>query len=70
MDISKTKINLDYGDLESVECEECKCQTFVAAMVIKKIPALVSPTGQGGLAPVQIYQCSQCAHVNKEFMPK
>jgi len=64
----KQTININVKDAKDVKCDECEGEVFVPAFLIKKISALVSPTGQEVLAPVQVFQCSSCKHVNKEFL--
>ena len=61
-------ININLKDAQDVKCTECEGEVFVHAFLIKKISALVSPTGQEVLAPVQVFQCSNCQHINKEFL--
>lgn len=61
-------ININLKDAQDVKCTECEGEVFVPAFLIKKISALVSPTGQEVLAPVQVFQCSNCQHINKEFL--
>ena len=36
-------------------------------MMLKKLSALVSPTGQEALIPVAAFACDSCGHINKEF---
>ena len=51
-----------------VTCDECKNTHFVSAFVVKKISALVSPSGQEIVVPLQILKCDKCSHVNEEFL--
>ena len=61
------RVNLD--DSETISCEKCACTYFSPAVMIKRLSALVSPTGQETLVPIQLFQCTNCGHVNKEFLP-
>jgi len=61
-------ININLKDAEDVKCDECDHSYFVPTFMIKKISALMSPTGQEILAPMQLFQCSSCKHVNKKFL--
>jgi hypothetical protein len=61
-------ININVKDAQDVKCTECDGEVFAPAFLIKRISALVSPTGQEVLAPIQIFQCSSCKHINKEFL--
>jgi len=36
---------------------------------MKKVPALVSPTGKEVMMPVETFSCLACGHINKEFVP-
>ena len=62
------QINIDIKNAEDVKCEECENVYFTPVVVIKKLSALVSPTGQEVMAPMQLFQCSSCSHVNKQFL--
>lgn len=50
-------------------CEKCGHDTFVTAFKLRKISALVSPSGEDMLVPVQVFMCSECGHINEEFLP-
>lgn len=66
--MSKERINLDLNNTEGVTCEECGNDTFLQVFIIRKISALMSPTGQETIAPIPAtFQCSKCGHINKEF---
>ena len=62
------RINLQ--DADDVACDECENTYFSPAIIIKRVSALLSPTGQEMMAPVQLFQCNKCGHVNKEFLPE
>ncbi len=64
----KQTININVKDAQDVKCDECEGKVFIPAFLIKKISALVSPTGQEIMAPVQVFQCCGCKHINKEFL--
>jgi uncharacterized Zn finger protein len=61
-------INIDLNNAENIVCEECGNETFEPAFVIKHISALVSPTGQDTMVPIQLFKCSKCNHVNERFL--
>ena len=54
---------------ESVSCEHCANQTFVGVMMMKRISAIISPTGKEAVVPIQTFACNACGFVNKEFLP-
>jgi hypothetical protein len=71
MDLNEQqKMRVNLQDAEDVVCEECENNYFSPVIVIKRVSALLSPTGQEMMAPVQLFQCNKCAHVNKEFLPE
>ena len=67
---NQQNININPEDLEDVLCEKCECQTFEPAMLFKKLSAVLSPSGKETLVPLQIYKCTECAHINEGFLPK
>ena len=54
---------------EDATCDECGCTSFAPVFIIKRLSALISPTGQEMNVPIQLFQCAKCSHVNKEWMP-
>jgi len=50
-------------------CDKCTCNKFTPVFVIKKLSALLSPTGEDINIPIQLFQCSECSHVNEEYLP-
>jgi len=61
------KMNMELAT--DLECEKCKSRVFSSCFLIKKIPALVSPTGKDTIVPVETFACISCDHINKEFIP-
>ena len=59
--------NVDLSQAKTMECEKCQCKAFKQTMMLKKLSALVSPTGQEAIIPVGVFACDHCGHVNKEF---
>ena len=37
---------------------------------MRKLSALLSPTGQETMIPIQVFACAKCGHINKGFLPK
>jgi|TARA_R100001082_G_scaffold110555_1_gene90806 hypothetical protein len=67
---SQQKMRINLQDADDVACDECENTYFSPAIIIKRVSALLSPTGQEMMAPVQLFQCNKCGHVNKEFLPE
>ena len=64
------QVNINPDDLTDVVCEKCGNQTFTMAFLFKKISAVLSPNGQKALFPLEVYRCTDCGHINKEFLPQ
>ena len=63
-------VNINPKDLEDVLCDKCGCQTFQPVVLFKKISAVLSPNGQKALFPLEVYRCTDCGHINQEFLPQ
>ena len=62
--------NFDISTAEDVLCEECENKTFSEVIIIKKVSAIMSPTGKEVMAPIKTFQCAKCCHMNDQFVPK
>ena len=67
---AKNNVQINPDDLDDVVCEKCGCQTFEAVFLFKKLSAVLAPTGRDTMVPLQTYRCTDCSHINKEFLPK
>ena len=56
----KGQPQIDIENGETMKCEKCGNSIFIQGYVIKKISALVSPTGQEVIAPIQVFNCGNC----------
>ena len=59
--------NIDLTHATTLECESCKCKAFKQTLMLKKLSALISPSGQEAIVPVAAFACESCGHINKEF---
>ena len=64
-----TQVKVDLKDAETIRCKECNNYLWIQSFFLKKISALVSPTGQESIIPVQVYSCGNCGHINKSLNP-
>jgi len=62
------QIKIDLSDVENISCDNCQNECFVMAFIIKKVSALISPTGQNTLVPLQVFKCDECNHINELFL--
>lgn len=63
------QIPVDLKNAQDIQCEKCMGKYFIPVFSIKKVSALISPTGEELMVPVQTFKCSNCGHVNKDFSP-
>lgn len=61
--------NVDLSMAVDVVCESCGSKQFREVVFIKKVSALVSPTGKEMIVPVGTFSCAACNHVNTQFDP-
>lgn len=54
------KINFNVNDAADLTCPSCGGLYFKPLMRVKKVSALVSPTGKEAMLPVQVIACSSC----------
>ena len=51
-------IPVSLDQTHEIKCDECASTVFHPAFILRKVSALISPTGK-----------DSCGHVNEEFMP-
>ena len=61
--LPKQQVQVDLTDAETLACGKCDNKIFIQGYVIKKISAIISPTGQEVIAPVQVFNCGNCGEL-------
>ena len=56
-------MQIDVSKLETIECPKCQNTFFLMLQELKKVSALISPTGKAEILPVQYLACSGCSTV-------
>tara|TARA_Y100001963_G_C6422221_1_gene283197 strand:+ start:4 stop:255 length:252 start_codon:yes stop_codon:yes gene_type:complete len=59
--------DVDLSHAKDIQCEKCEGKGFKSTLMLKKLSALISPTGQEAIIPIQAFGCDSCGHINKEF---
>jgi len=59
---------LDISKADTITCDECGNASFIQAFFLKKISALMSPTGQEAIVPVQVFSCGNCGTVPQKML--
>tara|TARA_R110000824_G_scaffold67377_2_gene174443 strand:+ start:2517 stop:2729 length:213 start_codon:yes stop_codon:yes gene_type:complete len=63
MQPGQQQMNIDVSQAEDIGCEGCGHLYFSQTIMIKKLSALLSPTGQEIKFPVQCFQCRECSQI-------
>jgi len=67
--IEKVSPQMDIKQTQPVECDNCKSQAFQEAVMLRRVSAILSPSGKSGLLPLPVFACISCGHVNEQFLP-
>jgi uncharacterized Zn finger protein len=62
-------MNIDLSNAQDVTCENCGNYTFQEVVLMKRVSALVSPTGKEAIVPIPTFSCNACGFINKQFLP-
>lgn len=69
MNNARQQVSIDFDKATDVVCEQCGYTRFKSVYLLKKLSALVSPTGEETIVPMAVFACTQCDHINSEFLP-
>ena len=56
-------LQIDLSKAETIVCENCGNASFIQAFFLKKVSALVSPTGKEAIVPMQVLSCGNCGTI-------
>ena len=62
------QVELDMSKADTVQCQECGNASFIQSFFLKKISALMSPTGKEAIIPVQVFSCGNCGTVPSKML--
>ena len=61
--LPQQQVKVDLSDAETMKCQKCGNTIFIQGYVVKKISAIVSPTGKEVIAPIQVFNCGNCGEM-------
>ena len=61
--LPKQQVQVDLKDADTMKCQKCENSIFIQGYVIKRISAIVSPSGKEVIAPIQVFNCGNCGHM-------
>lgn len=67
--MDQQSINLPMKDAKPIVCEACEHEVFVPSFFLRKVSRFVTGTPDDVIAPIQVFSCAKCGHVNKDFLP-
>ena len=64
----QAQVQVDLNQAETMKCEYCENYLFISSTIIKRLSAIVSPTGEETLIPIDVYSCGNCGRVPKSML--
>ena len=61
-------LQIDLSKTDTIVCEECGNASFIQAFFLKRVSALVSPTGKEAIVPMQVFSCGNCGTIPKNMI--
>lgn len=61
--------NVDIKTLEDVVCDECGHNVFRDGVLVKYVSPLLTSSGKASYAPIPVWACAKCSHVNDALNP-
>ena len=59
---------IDISQTDTITCEKCANASFIQSYFLKRVSALVSPTGKEAIVPIQVFACGNCGTIPKNMM--
>tara|TARA_Y100001938_G_C7730420_1_gene254335 strand:+ start:268 stop:504 length:237 start_codon:yes stop_codon:yes gene_type:complete len=63
-------LKVDLSQTTAEVCGKCGHDVFTPAFKMRKLSALLSPSGQETMVPIQVFACNKCGYINDVFLPK
>jgi uncharacterized Zn finger protein len=61
-------IELNLNDAADIACTQCGSLYFAPAVRLKKVSAVVSPTGEEMVVPIQLWECTNCGSIDEAIL--
>lgn len=58
------------GNGQKITCDECGCEKFQLVFLLERYNKLLFGGDKDQIAPLQVFSCLNCQHVNEYFLPK
>ena len=64
----QAQVQVDLNQAETLKCKGCNNYVILQSYILKRLSAIVSPTGEETLIPVQVYSCGNCGKVIEDTL--
>ncbi len=64
----KAQPQIDISKADTITCDDCGNASFIQAFFLKKISALMSPTGKEAIVPMQVFSCGNCGKIPQNML--
>lgn len=68
--IPQRQPEIELSKSTAIACEKCTNEVFVPGFMLRKVSALVNPSGKDIVIQIPVQVCSTCGGVNDEFIPQ
>lgn len=58
---------IDITKTTAVVCSECENDVFMPMMKFRRMSKLINGSDKDSYIPVEVFVCSSCGNINKEF---
>ena len=62
------QVQIDISKADTITCDDCGNASFIQAFFLKKVSALVSPTGKEAVVPMQVFSCGNCGKIPQNMI--
>tara|TARA_B100001250_G_C19718890_1_gene752877 strand:- start:49 stop:291 length:243 start_codon:yes stop_codon:yes gene_type:complete len=66
-ELKKAMEAIDWKNATDVKCDKCESTVFIQAYQVKKLSAIVSPTGGELIVPMSAFVCQQCGDIPEKL---
>jgi hypothetical protein len=63
------QLGIDITKTTGIVCENCGNNIFTPAVFLRQASRFITGTPRDVIAPMQVFACIKCQHVNDEFNP-
>ena len=64
----QANVQVDLREADTIKCDDCGNYLFLTSFILKRLSAIVSPSGEEALVPVQVYSCGDCGKVPSKLL--